>query len=131
LDRLFLDANILFSAAWSEESGLRRFWALRDVELVTSAYALEEARRNLDTESQRLRLGELATGLRLVGEAAGDLDPGLRLRAKDRPILLAAIRSGASHLITGDRRDFGAFFGKRIEGVLVLRPSEYLAKRRR
>lgn len=48
MDRLFLDANILFSAAYRPDAGLRRLWEVPNVELVTSAYAGEEARRNLD-----------------------------------------------------------------------------------
>jgi hypothetical protein len=47
---------------------------------------------------------------------------------KDVPILLAAIEARATHLITGDVRHFGAYFGKRIEGILVLLPGDYLKK---
>ncbi len=47
LDRIFLDANVLFSAAYLENSGLGRLWRLEDAELLSSAYAVEEARRNL------------------------------------------------------------------------------------
>jgi len=47
LDRIFLDANVFFSAACLELSGLARLWTLEDVELLSSAYAVEEARRNL------------------------------------------------------------------------------------
>ncbi len=35
MDRLFLDANVLFSAAYRDDSGLQRLWDLSDVELVT------------------------------------------------------------------------------------------------
>jgi len=52
----------------------------------------------------------------------------VRLHAKDVPILLAAISATATHLLTGDR-DFDAYFGKSIGGVLILRPAEYLAMR--
>jgi hypothetical protein len=44
LDRIFLDANVLFSAAYLENSGLGRLWQLEGVELLSSAYAVEEAR---------------------------------------------------------------------------------------
>jgi uncharacterized protein len=47
LDRVFLDANVLYSAAYLEQSGLTRLWTLDDVDLLTSAYGLEEVRRNL------------------------------------------------------------------------------------
>jgi hypothetical protein len=51
VDRLFLDANVLYSAAESPTSRFRVFWDMGDVELVTSVYAQEEARRNLDTNT--------------------------------------------------------------------------------
>jgi predicted nucleic acid-binding protein len=56
MDRLLLDANVLFSAAYMADARLRELWRLRDVELWTSRYALEEARVNLSDEAQRERL---------------------------------------------------------------------------
>jgi predicted nucleic acid-binding protein len=47
LDRIFLDANVLYSAAYPESFGLARLWSQNDVELMSSPYAIEEARRNL------------------------------------------------------------------------------------
>ncbi len=58
-DVLFLDANVLFSASYREESGILRFWRLKAVKLVSSAYAIEEARRNLSLPQQRERLEKL------------------------------------------------------------------------
>jgi uncharacterized protein len=45
---------------------------------------------------------------------------------KDKPILLAAMEARATHLITGDVQHFGPCFGKRIEGILILTPADYL-----
>jgi hypothetical protein len=33
-----------------------------------------------------------------------------------------------THLITGDIRNFGPYFGKKIQGILVLPPGDYLKK---
>jgi predicted nucleic acid-binding protein len=55
----------------------------------------------------------------------------IRLDPKDQPILLAAIHEKADYLLTGDARHFVHLYGKRIEGVLVLRPAQYLERRRR
>lgn len=44
-------------------------------------------------------------------------------------ILAAAILSGATHLVTGDVRHFGAWYGRRVAGVPVLRPGAYLQPR--
>jgi uncharacterized protein len=131
-DVLFLDANVLFSAAYRAETRLRELWALGDVERVTSEYAWEEAERNLPQREQRQRLMELAAGLRFVREqGAWVLPPDVILPDKDRPILAAALASGATHLVTGDATHFGVWFGRRIGSVLVMRPAAYLAARTR
>lgn len=126
MDRLFLDANVLFSAAYREDASLRELWRRPGVELVTSGYALEEARRNLDAR-HRLRLERLMVGVRLVADSpVHDLPAGVELRVKDRPILGAAIAAGATHLMTGDRRDFGELYGERIAGVLIIPPRDFM-----
>jgi predicted nucleic acid-binding protein len=132
LDRLFLDANVLFSAAWRENSRLLRLWKVHGVTLVSSAYAVEEARRNLGDTEARARLETLIDETTIVAEGSlATLPPSLSLAAKDRPILAAAVNAGATHLITGDRRDFGKLFGRRIGGVLIQRPADYFKSRQR
>ena len=131
MDRLFLDANVLFSAAWREDSGLLRLWKLPGAELVSSAYAVEEARRNLGETEARARLETLLGDMTIVAEGSvAELPANVTLAPKDRPILAAAIHANATHLITGDRKDFGKLFGRRIRGVLILRPADYHRSRR-
>lgn len=129
MDRLFLDANILFSAAYRPRAGLRQFWKLKNVILCTSLYAFEEARVNLADEVQKRRLAKLRGKLDFCEASPRSLPKGIFLPEKDRPILLAAIRSGATHLITGDLQHFGPFIGKTIEGILILTPAQYLKMR--
>ena len=128
--RVFLDANVLFSAAYRAESGLDRLWALSSsVTLLSSPYAIEEARRNLSDAAARERLDHLLTGFEIVADvAAGALPKEVDLPDKDRPILLAALAAGATHLLTGDRVHFGVYFGRRIGGLLVERPGDYLRR---
>ena len=126
MDRLFLDANVLFSAAYSPNSGLAQFWKLDRVTLCSSRYAVEEARSNLATLPQRERLRTLSAKIELV-DALDVADFGeVALPAKDRPILLAAIAARATHLITGDFRHFGPYFGKSVRGILIFPPADYL-----
>ena len=40
------------------------------------------------------------------------------LRQKDIPIVQAAIAARATHLITGDKRDFGDYFGQVLDKLL-------------
>ena len=132
MDRLFLDANVLFSAAYGAESPLKRLWQFKGAELLTSAYAVAEARRNLETKEQQDRLETLLTDVRVVGEPAKRVLPtGVTLRDKDVPILCAAMDATASHLLTLDLRDFGAYLGKSIQGVLILHPRDYLPAKTR
>jgi hypothetical protein len=124
-----LDANVLFSAAYLPNSDLAQLWTLPDIELISSQFAKLEAERNLPPEKQ-------ADLSRLIGALAGlmgdvpDRDPPVALPDKDKPILLAAILAGATHLLTGDIRHFGPYFGQRVEGVLILPPAQYLELRR-
>jgi predicted nucleic acid-binding protein len=46
----------------------------------------------------------------------------VKLKPKDLPILGGAIDGQATHLLTGDERDFGELFGKTIEGVKIVSP---------
>lgn len=130
MDRLFLDANIIFSAAYRAEAGVARLWKLPSAALLTSAYAIEEARRNLSEPHQLQRLDELLQAIeqRPAGSLDPDLRAGIKLREKDWPILGGAVAMGATHLITGDQRDFGLYFGKKLLGVMILPPAEYLTR---
>lgn len=128
--RIFLDANILFSAARS--AGAIR--ALLDELLatghvgVTSDYALIEAQRNIEAkcgESELAELDALVARLSVVGSGVvpriGKV--GSTLAEKDRPILAAAIGGRCDALLTGDRRHFGPHFGKTLGGVAIHSPA--------
>ena len=131
MDLVFLDANVLFSAAYGTDAGIRRLWKLSEAELVSSAYAVEEARRNLNNPQQLEDLEKLLSTVQVVTvmPAERPLPSFVDLSEKDRPILLTAIELKASHLLTGDYKHFGQYCGKVIEGVIILPPAEYLRSR--
>src|SRR5882757_1309810 len=104
MDRLFLDANILFFAAYRSEAGLLQLWKVSDVILCSSRYALEEARINIADDDQRLRLASLSETVHLFEADQQDRPRGISLPEKDIPIILAAIEARATHLLTGDIR---------------------------
>lgn len=129
MDRPFLNANVLFSAAYRPDTGLLAFWKLKHVTLCSSRYAVEEARVNLLETVQKHRLDRLAAGLQLFDATESDVPAGISLPEKDIPILLAAIEAHATHLITGDLRHFGRYFNRRISGILIMTPADYLKSR--
>ena len=131
MDRLFLDANVLFSAAYRVGAGLLELWRLKDVKLCTSRYALEEAKINLQEAPQRQRLERLVWTMEVVNSDVELVPRGICLPDKDAPILLGAIAARATHLITGDLRHFGPYLGKKLAGILVQTPGEYLRRRGR
>lgn len=130
MHRVFLDANVLFSCAYLSTSRLVKLWRLPATVLLSSDYAVEEARRNLDLADQRHRLEQLVKRMEIVTAwQSVSLPRGVRLDDKDAPILLAAIEARATHLLTGDRQDFGHLYGKTVSGVEILPPAEYLSRR--
>jgi hypothetical protein len=121
--RIFLDANILFSAA-RPESRIRALLEVlsKQVDFLTNAHAVEEARRNLELKSPNdlKSLEQLVRRCEMVSQLAVDLEVELPL--KDRPILGGAIAGHSTHLLTGDERDFGRFWGKVVRGVKIVSP---------
>ncbi len=85
--RVFLDANVLFSAAWREESGTGKLWEKQDVQLVTSPYALMEAQRNLHLKKPAAveRLSKLVNKVE-VSPSTATLSDDYGLPEKDRPL---------------------------------------------
>ena len=129
--RVFLDANVLFSASYKPEHRFRQFWRLTDVVVLTSMYVANEARRNSVDASHLTRLENLLEQTHLVSDALQQILPDeIFLPVKDRPVLAAAIRAGADHLITGDKNHFGKWMGVPVDtavGTLTIRaPGEFL-----
>lgn len=134
MDRLFLDANVLFSAAWSPKTRVRVLWDLPEVELISSTQAVEEAWRNLALSRPAAipMLERIIARVTLAAYVPAQGMPRLdvHLPEDDWFILAAAIIAKATCLLTGDRRHFGHMFGEAVGGGRVMLPSEYLQSRR-
>ena len=129
---LFLDANVLFTAAHNPKGkaalviglGAHGSWAL-----ATSTYAREEARRNLQRKGPD-SLDQLHAMLHEISVVEHWADMGFpaNLVEKDQPIFQAARGWGASHLLTGDLKDFGPFMNQpeKTFGVLIQTVAEFL-----
>ena len=119
--RVFLDANILFSAA-ATASPTRQLLEtiLRHATAVTNEHAWEEARRNVAHKRPHLTdaLNHLKPRLEFT-EKFKTVEQ-LVLPDKDQPIIGGAVASGCSALWTGDKRHFGSFYGRTVEGTRIV-----------
>ena len=128
--RLFLDANILFSAAHRATGSVRIFFRLAAAgacELVSSSYAIDEARRNIARKyPERVPdLEALAASVVVCAEPTQDniaWAGAQKLPPKDAPILAAAVQAGADVLVTGDQTDFGHLYRRTLRGTEILSP---------
>lgn len=132
--RIFLDANILFSAAKSDGAIKKMLDLLLEAghECWVDGYVVEEARRNLAAKApgrdavlhvllQKMKTSELHPS----GPSAA---AAIALAEKNRPVLAAAIRSRCEALVTGDRTHFGRFYGKMLGGVTIHSPRSLAEK---
>lgn len=119
--RVFLDANILFSASFPK-SHLAEFLdeLQRRTVLLTNAYAKTEAERNIAAKQPKRIVAheKFAASLELIPLQIFDLE--VRLAEKDQPILCGAIAGRADFLLTGDKKDFGHLFGRTVRGVKIV-----------
>ena len=124
--RIFLDANILFSAAKSNGAVRQLLELLRDDghTLCADDYVVAEARRNLELKAPDSSLENLLAQVDVAPFEATELPPALaaRLPEKDWPVLAAAMRLRCETLVTGDRTHFGALYGKTVNGVSIHSP---------
>ena len=130
--RLFLDSNVLFTAAHNPSGKAALIIDLEaqgDWEIVSCSYAIEEARRNISIKFPDYleRFDTLISAIIKVPSRSGRNCP-VPLSEKDRPILEAAIQCKATHLLTGDIKDFGPFMNhpNLTGGVLIQMVSEFL-----
>ncbi len=128
--RLFLDANILFSAAKTAGAvrELLRLLLEADHECWVDDFVVFEARRNLGAKGPEA-LDELDRLLRKCRHTPAQV-AGAHVRKedvhwlpeKDRPVLAAAIHLRCDALLTGDRTHFGSNYGKAFAGVVIHSP---------
>lgn len=127
--RIFLDANILFSAAKS--AGTVRL-LVNDLlagshTLVVDSFVVTEARRNLSAKADPIAVALLQQLLERMEHSAVQFSlptrPALEwLPEKDRPVLAAAMALQCDVLVTGDRTHFGSEYGRVFDGVMVCSP---------
>jgi predicted nucleic acid-binding protein len=119
--RVFLDANLIFSAAQTGSPSRQLIEALAGHATLTTHPAVwHEAERNLQTKRPDWLPGLASLRALLQFHAGAAPCPNVGLPAKDQPVLAAAIAARADRLVTGDRAHFGPLFGQTIQGVRIL-----------
>lgn len=132
MKRLFLDANVLFTAAHNPDGKaalIISFGEAGILQICTSTFASEEARRNLAAKCPAAvkQLVEILKTAAIVPERPDALFPP-DLIEKDRPIFQAALACKATHLITGDAAHFGSVMLRPAKtfGLVVMTPAQFL-----
>lgn len=126
--RLFVDANVLFTAAYSPKgkAALLLDSAIRLV--ITSDYAAEEARRNILAKRPTALDGleKILKQIEIVPSVQSEACP-IALPLKDQPIFLAALMAKATHLLTGDVKDFGPHMNRpdKTAGIVIQTVTEF------
>lgn len=129
--RIFLDANVLFSAAKSAGAIRQLLHDLHEARhaLVADEYVATEAHRNITAKADGDAVAYLQALLKAievhpVQHAAGAQNAVAWLPEKDRPVLMAAMALKCDALVTGDRTHFGQGYGKTFEGVVIYSPAQ-------
>ncbi|PSO92138.1 MAG: DNA-binding protein [Cyanobacteria bacterium QS_9_48_30] len=121
MDRVFLDANVLFSAAY-KKTRLRTLWTLPNITLLSSSYAVTEAETNLARERSEAvkELEELLETVTIVkvSNTQTRWASVAALEQKDRPILLAAISAKATTCLAAIRNTLGMFSERKSKRCL-------------
>ncbi|NWG30736.1 MAG: PIN domain-containing protein [Rhodocyclaceae bacterium] len=135
-DRLFLDANVLFTAAHRPHGKAAFLFTIAargpnpPWQMFSSAYAAEEARRNLQAKFPAALSDwpAIVARLRVVPQPGMPRLP-LALPEKDQPIWAACHAARCTHLLTGDLKDFGPHMNQpeQTGGIVIQTVGEYLA----
>jgi predicted nucleic acid-binding protein len=124
---IYLDSNVLFSASYDAISPFLKFWKMAGVTPATSLYAVAEVTRHIQIAAHQHRFDELIARTRKVSDADVAFVPqSIRLVAKDRPILAAAIAASVDYLVTGDKNHFSHLYFQRVSHVFVINPADFL-----
>jgi predicted nucleic acid-binding protein len=131
VDRVFLDASILFSAGQGE-AGLFRLWELADkgrCKLLASRYVIEKAIRNLRLFDDLKRLESRLPSVQVVLESDIRLSCPIELPERAKAVFMAAISSKSDYFLTGDNEHYREYLGQSIMGVKILKPRGYLLEK--
>lgn len=136
--KVFLDSNVLFSMAYSgpEKSRACLIYDMQKadiLEVYMSGIVSEEAMLNIRNKRPErfFFLQELIQRSKILSDVMVDLQNKQisRLPQNDRIILTTALYHEMHFFITGNDKDFKAFFNKKIHNTLILKPADFVNRR--
>jgi len=134
--RLFLDASVLLAASGSAK-GASRLLIMKASghgwELISSDYCEEETTRNLSKIGRSAATTwaeQIKPRVRVIAASLALDKPLVFPKAKDRPVVIAALEVEADWLLTLDEGDFHTKLGREVYGVSIATPGEFLMEQR-
>lgn len=133
MTRVFLDANVLFTAAHNprgKAAFIIELGAAGVFKLFTSSYAREEAERNIIAKYPACAeaFNQLLQSITVVPVTLLSDDYPEILPAKDAPIFAAAAHCRTTHLLTGDTKHFGPLMNRPdlCSGMIIQPVAQFL-----
>ena len=131
--KVFLDSNIVFSAAYSvkEKSRSYIFFELQDlniIEIYISNLVKFESIHNIKIKKpEKLDfLNELLSKADIIEDLDVYYEFTKTLPENDRIILSSAVYHNIDFFITGNTKDFLTFYNKKLKNTLILTPKDFL-----
>ena len=136
MDKIFLDANVLFSATFSDTGASNYLFRLGGnwkIKLYSSIYAINEAKKNLENKLGKEAIPKFLLQLSILSKADKSKYESSKyssfIASKDAPILESAEKMKVDYLITLDRKDF---MSKKMANAdlpfTIMLPGDYLRK---
>jgi predicted nucleic acid-binding protein len=134
--KLFLDTSVLLSACASKKGASHFVTRQADMHgwsLISAYYCREETKRNLGKlGSHAIEYFNMQLDQRIdwIPNVLTSDDIVIYNKAKDRPVLISALSSKPSVLLTLDRADFHDRLGTQFYGIDIRTPGEWLMEQR-
>lgn len=133
--KVFLDSNVLFSAAYSgkEKSRSYLFFELQDlniIEIYISNLVRFESIHNIMIKKPEKSgfLNELLSKVIIIEDVYIYYDDIKLLPENDRIILSSAVYHNIDFFITGNTKIFSPFYNKKLSNTLILTPKNFLER---
>lgn len=131
--KVFLDSNVIFSAAYSgrEKSRSYLFFELQNLNIIkiyiSNLVKFESVHNIKIKKPEKLDfLNELLSKADIIEDLDVYYEFTKTLPENDRIILSSAVYHNIDFFITGNTKDFLTFYNKKLKNTLILTPKDFL-----